>query len=141
MRGSDTASVRRYGPSAMSTPDLRDDPPAPPPGFDVDPRVTFANERTFLAWVRTALALIAGGVAVGVAFQTHNQGVHAAVALAPIALGGVVGAIGYRRWAAADAALRAGSPLPVDRTLLGMALMIAVVAVGAAVATLIWVLG
>ena len=124
----------------MSTPDLRDDPPARP-GIDVDPRVTFANERTFLAWVRTALALIAGGVAVGVAFETHNQGVHAAIALAPIVLGGAVGAIGYRRWSASDAALRAGSPLPTDRTLLGMALMIGVVAVGAAVATLIWVLG
>ena len=45
----------------MAAPDSRDDPPAPPAGFDVDPRVTFANERTFLAWVRTALALIAGG--------------------------------------------------------------------------------
>jgi putative membrane protein len=124
----------------MSTPDLRDDRPAPT-GIDVDPRVTFANERTFLAWVRTALALIAGGVAVGVAFETHNQGVHAVVALAPIALGACVGAIGYRRWSAADAALRAGSPLPTDRTLLGMALMIGIVAIGAAIATLVWVLG
>ena len=47
----------------------------------------------------------------------------------------------FRRWSAADTALRAGSPLPTDRTLLGMALMIGIVAVGAAVATLIWVLG
>jgi putative membrane protein len=125
----------------MPTAHLRDDQPVRSPDGEVDPRVTFANERTFLAWVRTALALIAGGVAVGVAFETHNQGVHAAVALAPIVLGGAVGAIGYRRWAAADAALRSGSPLPTDRTLLGMALMIGIVAVGAAVATLVWVLG
>ena len=124
----------------MAAPDSRDDPPAPPAGFDVDPRVTFANERTFLAWVRTALALIAGGVAVGVAFETHNQGVHAVIAIAPIALGAGVAVIGYRRWAAADAALRAGSPLPVDRTLLGLAVTIGVVAIGAAIATLIWVL-
>ena len=78
----------------MSTSERRDDPPAPPAGIDVDPRVTFANERTFLAWVRTALALIAGGVAVGVAFETHNQQVHAAVALCPIVLGGAVGVLG-----------------------------------------------
>jgi len=125
----------------MSTSERRDDPPAPPAGIDVDPRVTFANERTFLAWVRTALALIAGGVAVGVAFETHNQQVHAAVALCPIVLGGAVGLVGYRRWAAADAALRAGSPLPTDRTLLGLAVMIGLVALGAAIATLAWVLG
>lgn len=29
-----------------------------------DYRFTLANERTFLAWIRTALALLAGGVAV-----------------------------------------------------------------------------
>jgi len=67
--------------------------------------------------------------------------VHAAVALCPIVLGGAVGVLGYRRWAAADAALRAGSPLPTDRTLLGLAVMIGLVAVGAAIATLAWVLG
>jgi len=110
-------------------------------GIDVDPRVTFANERTFLAWIRTALALIAGGVAVGAAFSAHNQSVHAAVALAPIVLGAIIAAVGYRRWAHADAALRAGSPLPTDRTLLTLALTIGAVAVGAAIATLIWVLG
>ena len=32
-------------------------------GTEPDPRFTLANERTFLAWIRTALALIAGGVA------------------------------------------------------------------------------
>jgi uncharacterized membrane protein YidH (DUF202 family) len=32
-------------------------------GTEPDPRLTLANERTFLAWIRTALALIAGGVA------------------------------------------------------------------------------
>jgi putative membrane protein len=32
-------------------------------GSEPDPRFTLANERTFLAWIRTALALPAGGVA------------------------------------------------------------------------------
>ena len=32
-------------------------------GTEPDARFTFANERTFLAWIRTALALLAGGVA------------------------------------------------------------------------------
>src|SRR5690625_7225376 len=33
-------------------------------GQDPDPRFTLANERTFLAWIRTSLALLAGGIAV-----------------------------------------------------------------------------
>ena len=43
----------------MAPPSLRD------VGEDPDPRFTFANERTFLAWNRTALALIGGGLAAG----------------------------------------------------------------------------
>ena len=31
-------------------------------GEEPDPRFTLANERTFLAWVRTALALVAAGI-------------------------------------------------------------------------------
>jgi len=34
------------------------------PGTEPDARFTFANERTFLAWNRTALALIAAGLAI-----------------------------------------------------------------------------
>jgi putative membrane protein len=33
-------------------------------GEEPDYRFTLANERTFLAWIRTSLALLAGGVAV-----------------------------------------------------------------------------
>jgi putative membrane protein len=44
---------------APATADVR-----PEPDADSDPRFTFANERTYLAWNRTALALIAGGSAV-----------------------------------------------------------------------------
>ena len=33
-------------------------------GTEPDPRFTFANERTFLAWIRTALGFLAAGVAI-----------------------------------------------------------------------------
>ena len=35
-----------------------------PGGTEPDPRFTLANERTFLAWIRTSLALLAGGIAI-----------------------------------------------------------------------------
>ena len=34
------------------------------PGREPDPRFSLANERTFLAWIRTALTLLGGGVAI-----------------------------------------------------------------------------
>ncbi|HSD79844.1 MAG TPA: DUF202 domain-containing protein, partial [Solirubrobacteraceae bacterium] len=42
-------------------------------GEHPDPRFTFANERTFLAWNRTALALIAGGIALAELVKFHHD--------------------------------------------------------------------
>ena len=52
-------------------------------GTEPDPRFTFANERTFLAWSRTALALVVAGLGVvqllppfpGVPWGRHVLGV------------------------------------------------------------------
>ena len=49
-------------------PDLRD------VGEDPDPRFTLANERTFLAWIRTAMALIGGGLAAGQLLDFDSRG-------------------------------------------------------------------
>jgi putative membrane protein len=114
--------------------------PAEPGEADVDPRITFASERTFLAWMRTSLALIAGGVAIGATLDTHERVVHLVIAVAPIVLGGFLASIGYRRWRAFDAALKSGSPLPVDNMLRSIAILIAALAVGAAVVSAFWIL-
>ena len=42
-----------------------------PTGGEPDPRFTLANERTFLAWIRTALGLLAGGIALGTGRGDH----------------------------------------------------------------------
>lgn len=86
------------------------------PGADLqepDYRFSLANERTFLAYVRTALAMQAGALAVvqllaDVASEQWRRG--AAVVLAILGL--VVVVSGYRRWASNQRAMRRGRPLP-----------------------------
>ncbi len=91
----------------MTGPSLRD------VGKEPDPRFTFANERTFLAWNRTALALIGGGLAASQLLHFDSELVRLVVALPPILLGGVLAVSSYRRWEANERAMRLGEPLPV----------------------------
>ena len=83
-------------------------------GEDPDPRFTLANERTFLAWIRTSLALVAGGIGL----DTFVSGVMPAPVRATIAalllvLGAVVASMAFVRWLAAERSLRLGRPLPL----------------------------
>lgn len=75
--------------------------------LDVDVRFLLANERTLLAWVRTALALIVGGMALTQLSQVSQQ--LSLVGIASIIAGAVITALGYRRFKAADAAIRSGT--------------------------------
>ncbi len=88
----------------------------PVPSPHPDYRFTLANERTLLAWLRTGLALVAGGVAVATyAPDLGARWASAAVALAlvVVGLGAAVG--GYRRWRRYEAAIAADEPLPGTR--------------------------
>jgi len=81
-------------------------------GEDPDPRFTFANERTFLAWNRTALALIGGGLAAGQLLDFDSEAVRLLVSVPPILLGGLLALTSYRRWEANERAMRLKEPLP-----------------------------
>lgn len=96
-------------------------------GAEPDARFTLANERTYLAWVRTSLAVIAGGLAIAQFLRGGPVGTTAAVAIgiALIAVGAALSMSSYRQWRRNDHALRHGEPLP--RTLLPRLLIIAVV--------------
>ncbi len=92
-----------------------------------DPRWTLANERTFLAWNQTALALIAAGLTVTQALpRVDVPGGRLLIGLPPIILGGVIGTASYFRWTGNDRAMRSGTPLP--RSVLPLIFAVAVVA-------------
>jgi inner membrane protein YidH len=101
-------------------------------GRDPDPRFTLANERTYLAWNRTALALVGGGLAAAQLLDFDSNAVRLCVALPPIVMGGVLAAASYRRWAANEEAMRHGRPLPAGPPRLlayGLAVMAVAIAI------------
>ncbi|MDQ0377005.1 YidH family protein [Amycolatopsis thermophila] len=83
-------------------------------GEEPDYRFTLANERTFLAWLRTALALIAGAVAL-MQFvpQFSISGLRTTLAALLAATGTLLAAFGYRRWASVQRSMRHKRPLPM----------------------------
>jgi putative membrane protein len=107
-------------------------------GTEPDPRYTFANERTFLAWSRTALALVVAGLGVvqllppfpGVPWGRHVLGVPL------IVFGAVVAVAAYREWVRNQRAMRLGLPLARSVMPLLLAAVIATMAVISAVVIL-----
>lgn len=100
-------------------------------GSDPDYRFTLANERTFLSWVRTALALSAGGLAAVTILDDFPGEEVLGVAL--LALSFFTAATAYRRWALNERAMRLDEPLPPSRLPMYMAIGVALVAVAAVV--------
>ena len=108
-------------------------------GTEPDPRYTFANERTFLAWSRTALALVVAGLGVvqllppfpGVPWGRHVLGVPL------IVFGAVVAVTAYREWITSQRAMRHDQPLPRSIMPVVMTVIIATMAVAAAVVVLV----
>jgi putative membrane protein len=95
-----------------------------------DVRFTYANERTFLAWNRTALALIATGVAATQLLpKLQVEWGRRLLGLPLIALGAVVAAESLRQWRANERAMRRGDPLP--RSWMPLVLTIGIVVIGA----------
>lgn len=87
-------------------------------GSEPDPRFSLANERTLLAWLRTALALMAAGVgtaALGSAPPLRGTSLAVVPAVLLLVAGILSSAGAFWRWIATERALRAGKPLPAPR--------------------------
>lgn len=108
------------------------------PGSEPDARFTFANERTFLAWNRTALGCVVGGLAVSHVLKPENGStVGPKVAgLALMVLGGLLAMFSHRNWALSQRALRLREPLP--RSPLPM--LVSVITALVAAATIVYTL-
>jgi putative membrane protein len=102
-------------------------------GSEPDPRFTLANERTFLAWIRTALALIAAGIALEALALPIQPDLRLAAAVILLVLGLVVPVLAWLGWGAVERELRrGGTALPASRVALPV-----VVGVSAAAALLL----
>jgi len=87
----------------------------PAPSRHPDYRFSLANERTLLAWLRTALALVAGGVAMTQFVPELGFPAGGTVVSVALLLAGLATALaGYRRYVGNEAAIAADQPLPVS---------------------------
>jgi putative membrane protein len=94
-----------------------------------DVRFSFANERTFLAWNRTALALIATGIAATQLLPSfHVAGGRRILGLPLVVLGAWVAGASLLHWRANERAMRRGQPLP--RSPMPFILAVGIVVVG-----------
>jgi putative membrane protein len=109
----------------------------PPKEFEPDYRFTLANERTFLAWLRTALALLAAAVAVVQLIPEFViPGTRQVVGGLLTGMAVITACAGLYRWEQVDHAIRRGLPLPrhrIPQVLTGALVLVALLTVALAV--------
>ena len=96
----------------------------------LDVRFSYANERTFLAWIRTSLGLVTAGLAITQLFPPFDfPGGRRLIGLPLIALGVVVALFSFRTWRENERAMRAGRELPKSVLPRVAAVVVSIVAV------------
>lgn len=87
-------------------------------GSEPDYRFSFANERTFLAWIRTALAILAGSILLAqFVQQLHANEYWLAISVGLAVLAIFLSAGAYGRWKSCEIAMRNSAPLPANSSI------------------------
>ena len=92
-------------------------------GSEPDYRFSLANERTFLAWIRTALAFLAMSLAIRQVAQIYGLGTSWGIYSAACAVASTgLSVLAYRKWKRCEIAMRLGEPLPRNKALMALTL-------------------
>ncbi|HET6949453.1 MAG TPA: DUF202 domain-containing protein [Acidimicrobiales bacterium] len=103
-------------------------------GVEPDYRLTLANERTFLAWIRTSLALLAGGIALREVVRPFSiRGARTTLSVGAVILSLVLAASSYWRWDRVQQAMRRSEPLPRSWAVPVLATSVTIIAAALAV--------
>lgn len=95
-----------------------------------DYRFSLANERTFLAWIRTSLGFLAGGIGLDqLAPDFATPLIRETLALLLCLFAGGLAVYGYLRWLNNEKAMRLKADLPYTRGLLVISIILAIVAI------------
>lgn len=108
-------------------------------GTEPDPRFTLANERTFLAWIRTSLGLVAGAVALeAFAGEEIPQLIRTPLACALLILASALAVVAFFRWIRLERSMRHSLPLPLPRSTISLVVAVTILS-ALLVATIVWV--
>ena len=94
---------------------------------ELDYRFTLANERTFLAWMRTSLAVMAGAVAITQFATSVPRGLRLFSGLVLVVLAVALSAAGFRSWGERERRMRSGEPIARSGLLLAIAAAVSLV--------------
>jgi len=108
-----------------------DETSATPPGH-ADYRFLLANERTFLAYVRTAVALHVAGFGVLQFLTNGHTAVREVFGIGLVVVGSFVGIVGYRRFRSNEATIRADGDMQTSRSPAVLALAVGALPLAAA---------
>lgn len=98
-------------------------------GEEPDPRFSLANERTYLAWIRTSLAMMAAGVALHV-FDIGDGSVAGVIALILLIASSVaIPLLAWCNWARSERSMRHGQALPSSAMAVPLAIVLGAVGV------------
>jgi putative membrane protein len=104
----------------------------------IDVRFSYANERTFLAWNRTALASVTAGLAVTQLLPDFSvAGGRKMIGIPLIALGVIISLVSLRQWQANEQAMEEGRHLPPSLLPMLVAVVVGATAVIALVLALV----